>query len=1370
MKPVRLIPLLLTLCLSVAQAEPPRVATTDLYRASSLRTYAENPDAEYPRYRAAFRKRFSLPQDDPVWQAVVNVSEGSDLYVNGHRVRLEPEETQRMSNWVQGVDISDRLTPGENVLAIEVDYQKKPIRYAGGNPFIYVHGRVVLRSGRSIMLDTDASWRATETARGDWRRSGYDDANWEQAEVNPSLYTGLLDRRWPAYDGRMVYENPDRKWLFFSDAKPAILRVRCPRGLAGRNPQLRYRLYRVLLEGREESVTDGAVEAFATEGDSIAFAVDLGRLERGVYTLGSDLVADGETVERRVREPFIVVGRIPMKEVRGESFDEGLDKELETTIDFTDPDDPHPNIETVGIESGRPAGGEPLVAEPRIVRENGLVYRETAPKIRSMFSYRFEFEHPGDWYLIELDYPDNATRWIGVSIAREAPTDRQGRRARTGYLTDSGPGTVTGWKYPVSGEMRTLRWLHRGEPGANTFDVVSLFENGRAAASRARIYHVKGNLTALQTRQDPERFIGHFIERPRHMGYNFGINDPGPYEMFYDRMDADAVLRHAHRLAWQLDVSEHYAQYLRFCGMNLAVTGAYQYNEDNHSYVEPNHVETSRINRDIREVALHVFEENGITMISMIEWAVNRGLLVDLNPGAEEIAAGADTVFPINKSGKTASGFLTNYCHPEVRKAHDKIIEDLARKFAHSPAWKGVYLMNFVHHNGIGMVPAAPPGDPFGVDYSDATIALFEEETGIEVPGEGPDRFEARHAFLTAPEQQERWRAFRCEQVYAVVDRTLDILKRYRDDLQVQQMFYIADGQIRGWLNSGRPYEDYIRDWGMDASLYQQDPNVWFGRTDYPLSNFMPARGLPGYAAVWEHVTNPEALAAYDRPINRFSAHRTGWLELTLTSGQAEDWPFILNKARFLPHAAGDYRREVLTQTMIGSDAEMQMFGFADVGLLVGHEQALREFTRAMTALPRQKLQALLDTGFDTKLALRGAEADGAYWFTVANPGFWPIEGSVIVRGAEKITDAVTGEAVETQSTPAGLVMPVALSPYGFAAFRADTPAAAVVGWGADKPPAEAVEYLKQLIEYGTTKYPRVRETMGFTDEQEQVVLEGAREATELLGSGRFAAAWNRLTDYQYWTLAVDRVGGLDLSTENIYQCFMDQFSVRGIVWHDEPVLGTGRIRLSAYFANPDPDQAFPGFFFDSDRRGWVPELEKTQEAPEAVYLWDGKLRTRIPFGQRITLKKDAVEWELWYEAHAAIKRRPGYGWVEYEFISESELFQNIGVDVIHTDGTREVFRSDPKKTEGTARAERVRGLRFHTPKGPVLLECGTTEENLEWNNAFNVVVTYAKNEETGEPMQKWSITWTSTIPEGATVPQGYRNEARIRLSFPGAR
>ncbi len=68
------------------------------------------------------------------------------------------------------------------------------------------------------------------------------------------------------------------------------------------------------------------------------------------------------------------------------------------------------------------------------------------------------------------------------------------------------------------------------------------------------------------------------------------------------------------------------------------------------------------------------------------------------------------------------------------------VVRELVQRYARHPSFAGLAL----RLSGDGY--AQLPGPDWGMD--DATIARFERETGLSVPGEGPGRFAARAAFL----------------------------------------------------------------------------------------------------------------------------------------------------------------------------------------------------------------------------------------------------------------------------------------------------------------------------------------------------------------------------------------------------------------------------------------------------------------------------------------------------------------------------------------------------------------------------------------------------------------------------------------------
>ena len=433
-----------------------------------------------------FRKEFTLPAGK-VWRAVAEVGKHMRLYVNGREIVFHTSNRQNAGYVTTSVDLSSYLKPGKNCIAMFARYLPTNIDYNyPGTPYLgYLQGKVVMSGGEVTVLDTNESWRASKTAIKGWDRVGFDDSAWSAAQRDPEMSDGMFLYKWPGYDGRLVLENPDHDpKLFFSDAQPLQVNVRVPEGLAKEQPVLKWVLRRVgEINEPEQEIANGTVEKFSRlrRKSSLVYQVDAGLQKRGVYTLEVSLHSQEKAIESRCREPLIVVGRIPMKEVKGTSYEDGMQLTLEDSIDFTDPNDPHPWVETE-----RPAGSNPAkgITTPRIIRKGDLVYRETvhgvAAGYTSHFSYRFQFQHPGSFYLMVLEYPNDAERGIGVGI------DSIIQMSPQGYQNQSGPAIITGNKYPLTGKMQEMRWIHYASSKDQILDVLSLSKTSGAAAARVR--------------------------------------------------------------------------------------------------------------------------------------------------------------------------------------------------------------------------------------------------------------------------------------------------------------------------------------------------------------------------------------------------------------------------------------------------------------------------------------------------------------------------------------------------------------------------------------------------------------------------------------------------------------------------------------------------------------------------------------------------------------------------------------------------------------------------------------------------------------------------------------------------------------------
>ena len=1059
-----------------------------------------------------FRKEFALPPGK-VWRAVAEVGKEMTVYVNGREV---PCQTIIPTIYVTiSLDLAPYLQPGKkNCIALLGQAQLPRDWACQGN----LQGKVVMSGGEVILLDTDETWRASPTAGKGWNQVGFDDSKWAAAElVGKPL--GVVVRKWPAYDGRLVLENPyhDPK-LFFSDAHPLRVNVRVPEGLAKEQAELKWVLRRVgEIKEPEQEVASGTVPKFSRlpQKSSLLYQLDAGRQERGVYTLEVSLQTAGQIIESRLREPLMVVGKLPMKEVEGTSYEDGMELTLEDTIDFTNPKDQHLWAE-IDVQKG--VTSSQAGDAPRIVRKGNLVYRETAPGSNSMFDYQFSFQHPGSFYLMVVEYPDDAYRWMGVGVATADNPEMKN------WHTQSGPGIITGYKYPLTNQMKELRFVHYADPGIQALHIVSLSRYQTAAAAKVRIYRIK-DLPALKVNTSGERFLGLHTERARTLGIAYGTNDPTFIQLYYySKLKLDMVDMFTQRLRWYLEGCQNYARYLRFTGQNLHVMGAWQYNEGNLSYISPDLIPSARIPKDIRDVALRVFEQNGISMMAMIEFMATRALVNKYTVSNAQVAEGADTIWPVSRQGKQAGGHAVSqscFDHPAVQEAYLRVINDLAIKFSHSPAWKGIYVMSYPTFSGP--ITYAPAGGPLDYSYGDATIAAFEKDIGIRVPGDpkDPKRFQMRYLFLTSEPMRDKWIDWRCRAVHDLVVKTRDVLQKHRRDLQVLYGCYLDVDWILRWCQSGKPYLEFLRQYGWDPSLYRKDRDVWVGRYLYPNDRHWGAGDSYGYAAAWEQYFGKEPIAAYDREVDRFIVLNTTWHELYPWHHYPppQGWPVPTYRARYVSQPNGDNSREHYTAGLIGADPEVVMYGFTDATLPSGNEQELREFARVLTALPKEKFQPVGNTcDFKHNLAIRDLRKGNAYWFYVANPGYWPIRGEVILRGTGRVVDPATGQPVKVRKENGKMILPIDLVPFAVAAFRVDSQTAKVESWSNQPLAAKHLQHMQGIM----AEAERLLDSparLAITLEDVKFMRETLKQARADLESGEYARAWLALTNWKFWTL-----------------------------------------------------------------------------------------------------------------------------------------------------------------------------------------------------------------------------------------------------------
>ena len=1106
------------------------------------------------RREGYFRKELVLPPDKTVWRATATVGNMTLLQVNGTRVGDSSPVIQRptfaanLMYATKNIDLTEYLKPGRNCIGI---WGWRDGTYP---PYIYLQSRVIFTDGTAVRIDSDTTWRWSRTAAAGWDEPGFDDSAWAAVAERESNHGSVTTaRNWmftykagterPADDSFMVLDNPYDDRFYYRDDRPVRVQVRVPAGLADREPAIGWELLRYEYPESLVPVAGGGVGVVREceqVGESLLFEFDAGRLERGVYTLQTHLLCGDETVEYRIREPLVVYARLAMRTVDADSYEAGMDLRQETVVDFADPSS-YDWLEVDGRNF--PSSGARIetatkqnITDAIIVRENGLKYRETRRNRDAQFSTILEFAHPGDWYLMVLEYPDDRERWMGISCT-------SGWRGKTSY-SRLGPAVITGFKFPLSGIMGELKFLYRPDPGKHAVNVINMQQGSAAAAGFLRVYHIANGLPESAGYTSGARRIGILTENANPanaFGATFGIQRaPKPddrlqaAQLIQARPDRDPVLGVCRDVLWNLDTADAYAQYLRWTGENVYVMGCWQYRDTTTAYAPWLTTDPARISTELSDVAVRVLSANGIETIASIEFFEQCELVRqkgEFNNG--QVQLGADTVRMVTAAG--AQHVNLNFMNPDVETVFVSVAEELARKWRNVPGFAGVNYTAFL--GGQFSIPTLAPQsgyytkgtpDPLGVTYDDATMRLFEADTAIGVPGTpgDPKRFAQRHAFLTGPAMRERWVSWRCDRVLKLWRLVRDRIRTVRDDLDVFSSLYIDVPHATNWKASGVPLGEYLRRYGWDLPAYQNEEGIWCTQWMHAESlRYIPMRRTPGYAAAWEMSTNPEWYDLFASSGHRVQMIMSHWEEMeraAFTMPERDGWVYPY-QSTLQAHATGAYARETFTLGLIGGDPEMVMWGFSHVSRMVGHEQPMRDFVRVFRALPAGDLKPVAETGFETNVALRMGRDGDTTVLVAANPAYWSVTGAVTVTGATTVTDLVTNAAVATVTRADDVTtVPLRLDAYGVVAFRMTGEEPRVTGWSASPANRADLAHVRSQVTTAQRLLTEPAASERLTADDRDWLETAATRAAADLDEEREARAWYTVTGSRFWSLLHD--------------------------------------------------------------------------------------------------------------------------------------------------------------------------------------------------------------------------------------------------------
>jgi len=591
-------------------------------------------------------------------------------------------------------------------------------------------------------------------------------------------------------------------------------------------------------------------------------------------------------------------------------------------------------------------------------------------------------------------------------------------------------------------------------------------------------------------------------------------------------------------LVWMQETCERYAQYLKFAGQNTHIIGCYQYYESNTPFAHPYEIDTARLPYCLKSVLAEVLNANGISFYAGIQWSKSQYLATVANNA--QVAKGQNTIWMVDGEGKQFRHRLAvpNWLHPRNREGFRDLMAEVADKFRGLSHFRGVHFLLGDAQRAPYYLPAfalyPDYDDPFRFSFDDVTFAQFEKETGAHLGiGKGdPNRFGKRRELALSPPFRDKFVSWRCEKVRDFLADGLSVLKTRRPDLQFVSIYPAeASRFFKHWVSTGRPFKEFVRDFGLDLDLLKRTDGLWLGR--WTISWRSGGSSQDPYC--WIPKVLKEVTSAYDRETHRYVLARTSWDENAIAApgeiygsrgvARLVDSDWIVShqsRVRALLQPSGFHAREALMQALISADPDALMYGFADANLNVGHEQEIREFARVFTHLPKEKFRAVLNTGLETNLVIRQLSKDGQTYLYVANPGYWYIEGKVKVKSRGQVYGLVSGKPVKLVPEDDAGALSVSLAPYGLAAFRVNDPRVTVAAYTTSSISAEELAHMENVIRRVSELLANAALSAKVTVGDREFLRDTLTRARQTIQDGNVARTWSLLTHWRFWALWKD--------------------------------------------------------------------------------------------------------------------------------------------------------------------------------------------------------------------------------------------------------
>lgn len=709
-----------------------------------------------------------------------------------------------------------------------------------------------------------------------------------------------------------------------------------------------------------------------------------------------------------------------------------------------------------------------------VVQAPGGAYRESSGLGRvnhwglDGFSYRFDLPAEGNYFRLLVDYPDDDRRTMGFWV-----NDGTKPSGNAGMVTTGG--VETGDRYRLSHKLQTHEaFFYPREREGAVVAVLNLVPGLKAAAARIRIERVDSALPAAPGGNAGQRLMGFYFE------------ESGRWQRFFGGGRNDSM-------GEQLLALERWGQWNRYLGANLMFPTINVYQGNFYpSKILDGYFSTPM---DVTRMAALVAEKYNCRLIpefhlSGQSWFDRHVMGVWEKDGQVNFASPeAESLVLRNKAGGSNFGwhaFGYNCLHPRVQQMYLDVFGEVADNLADSPAFAGISSRLMLGWQFQGW--SALPGLNWG--YDDWTLAEFEKDTGLKIPGKAgdPARFRQRFDCLTGP-LLERWLDWRCQRLFQFHCRLRDRLRQARPQAKLYLDYYgLAEREAYSSSLLGQ-----MREIGLDWRLYAKEP----GLVLIPHAGYGRRFSTPvGDAEDLEPLFDPET-ATVARLGDRGFGLGGAYFEVNANL----DWAKFGGK----PYHAFDccvpggvHERELYAQVLANADVSCLANG--GNGWMFGTPSVMQPFLaeyRALPALPFEPAPFARDP-----VAVWTRQESGRLLFYAVNRLDSAVAVTLQLPGTQGVTRLLGGEAVPLQ----GDRLRFTLEPYMLRGFAATGAGAAVAACQVETAPevaaslAPALAFARQL----RTDVQARRVAPEWTQDQAAAALALLDEALAAAAAGQY--------------------------------------------------------------------------------------------------------------------------------------------------------------------------------------------------------------------------------------------------------------------------